>query len=366
MRKIGILTFHRAENFGAVLQAFSLQSYLEEEGYEAVFIDYRCKSIENNYKLFDINRYISTHKLKDKLSIAKRQLFTLSDRYKKKMAYRAFRKKYLKVTQKEVSDIEKLEQFDIVIVGSDQVWALGLTGGFDDFYFLNYNFINPVKKISYAASSEIHSYDSLTKNEKVRKCLNSFDALSVRENTLKELLQTKSNKKIEVCLDPVFIVDPQKLKKLQIKPEISNYILIYHLVYSEESTKIAEEISKNKGLEIIEINVSSEKATKSRHKLISNIGPQELLGYMINAEYVITTSFHALALSIIFKKEFFVVDKGANIRLKNLLDEFNLRDRITDAKSFKLPAYNKIDYNSVQEKLSVKIESSKCFLRNQL
>lgn len=366
MKKIGILTFHRAENFGAVLQAYALQSYLEDEGYEAVFIDYRCKSIENNYKLFDINHCMSGYKLNDKLSIVKRQILTLCDRYRKKTSYRTFRKKYLKVTRQEVSDIEELEQFDAVIVGSDQVWALGLTDGFDDFYFLNHHFRKPIKKISYAASSEIHSYDRLTESEKVRECLDSFDALSVRENALKELLQKITDKKIEVCLDPVFLVNKSKLKDLQIKPDSSKYILIYHLVYSDESTRIAEEIAKEKGLEIIEINVSGKKAAKCGHKLISNIGPQELLGYMINAEYVITTSFHALALSIIFGKEFFVVNKGANMRLKNLLNEFNLQNRIADAKSFSLSAYIKIDYNSVKEKLSARIESSKSFLKTQL
>lgn len=366
MKKIGILTFHRAENFGAVLQAYALQSYLENEGYEVIFIDYRCKSIENNYKLFDIRRCITGYELKDKLSIAKRQLLTLCDRYRKKKAYVAFRKKYLKVTKHEVLDIEELEQFDAVIVGSDQVWALGLTGGFDDFYFMNHNFRKPVKKLSYAASSEIHSYDKLIQSENVRECLGAFDALSVRENALKELLQTITDKKIEVCLDPVFLVDKSKLEELQIKPEVSNYILIYHLVYSAESTRIAEEIAKDKRLEIIEINVSGKKVAKCGHRLISNIGPRELLGYMINAEYVITTSFHALALSIIFRKEFFVVEKGANMRLKNLLNEFNLQGRIADTKSFSLSSYNKIDYNSVKEKLSARIESSKSFLKTQL
>lgn len=366
MKKIGILTFHRAENFGAVLQAYALQSYLINEGYEAVFIDYRCNSIENNYKLFDIKRCISEHKLKDKLSIAKQLLFSLYDRYKKKMKYKAFRKKYLKLTKQEISDTNELEQFDAVIVGSDQVWALGLTGGFDDFYFLNHNFRKPVKKISYAASSEIHSYDRLIESKNVRECLNSFDALSVRENALKELLETRIDKKIEVCLDPVFLLDKSMLKELQIKPKASNYILIYHLVYSVESTMIAEKIAKDKGLEIIEINVSGKKAAKCRHRLISNIGPRELLGYMINAEYVITTSFHALALSIIFSKEFFVVDKGANMRLKNLLNEFNIHNRIADAKSFNLSTYNPIDYNSVEVKLSARIESSKSFLKTQL
>ena len=150
--KIGILTFHRAENFGAVLQCYALQSYLESLGHKVEIIDYRCKAIEEVYYLFDLRSLFRLNIVSAFISYFKRILLW-KDRLEKKRGYVSFRDKYLHLT-KSIYKIKEDLGYDAYITGSDQVWNTSLLHGFNRIYFLDFPTSKEAKKISDKISNE--------------------------------------------------------------------------------------------------------------------------------------------------------------------------------------------------------------------
>jgi hypothetical protein len=98
------------------------------------------------------------------------------------------------------------------------------------------------------------------------------------------------------------------------------------LYESEEAVAIANRLASEKKLNVIEIHSGYEKISSDRHKC--DVGPLELLGYIANADYVLTTSFHGLVFSLIFEKEVWAIDKGQNERLRNLMNKTGIYDRL--------------------------------------
>ena len=134
--KIGILTFHRAENFGAVLQAYALQTFLKKHGMDPYIIDYRCKKIEIVYHIFNPMILIMRRNLFCSIKEYLKRFVSLIDRCRKKHKYQLFREKFLQIMPCDKAFHSNM--FDAYIVGSDQVWNLSITGGVDDYYFLNF------------------------------------------------------------------------------------------------------------------------------------------------------------------------------------------------------------------------------------
>lgn len=325
--KIGILTFHRAENFGAALQVYALQSYLKSNGFQVYVMDYRCKHIELEYHIFNPKIMFTRRNVFVTFMKYIKRFLTLKDRLQKKNRYRLFRNFFLNLT-KEIKGYDDILDFDTYIVGSDQVWSLSITKGIDDFYFLNFPIKKGAKKIAYAASSEIYSYALFYQHRKViSKLLESFNNISVREETLKTELEQYVSTEISVCIDPTFLLSRSQYCKIAKYPKEKKYVLVYHMLENQDAVKLAESIAKERGLSIIEIHAEFHiNKDRNRHKY--NLGPLEILGYIINADSVITTSFHGIALSIIMHKEFWTVATNGNLRQCNLLRKFELLDRL--------------------------------------
>lgn len=360
--KIGILTFHRAENFGATLQVYALQSFLKKLGHNAIIVDYRCKNIELQYDILHPRIFLTQPNIYSSLYIYISRLKNYKERIIKKKKYHQFWSSMLQVS-KQINKISKLNEYDAIIVGSDQVWNTGLAGGFDKFYFLDYDFNGSTRKISFSASSEITYYKDLTENRNIIKCINSFDAISVREQSLKEKLQPFLNKDISVTLDPTFLLPKESFLQIAQKPKIDNYILVYHLYPTKLGVTLAEKIAKEKGLKIVEIHAGFGKyPNNNRH--IQTAGPAELLGYIAYADIVIATSFHGLALSLILNKEIWMINIGSNYRIKSLLSLCNLNHRLIND----INDYNnqKINYQEVNAIIDKEISKSKQFLYDNL
>jgi len=359
--KVGILTFHRAENFGAALQVYALQTYLRSIKYDAFVIDYWCKSIERQYQIFNPSILVSRKNIFRSMSLYLERFKTLSQRIIKKSKFRKFRDEYLFLTDR-IKDIKQFSEFDAIIVGSDQVWRLSATNN-DMIFFLNFKLRKGVKRIAYAASSEFISYNSLVSNQSIIRALDKFDNISVREQQLKDLLQPYLKEDIFIALDPTFLLSDIEYESLAIKPCSEGYVLVYHLFQTKEGVELAERIAQEKGLKVIEIHAEyGYWGNPIRH--IQTAGPRELLGYILYADTVITTSFHGLAMSLILKKNVWVIDKGANTRLKNLLDICGLQNRlICDMDSWE---DSDIDYVEVNRLLQPQIEKSKKYLKESL
>lgn len=365
--KIGILTFHRAENFGATLQCYALQRFLQTNGFDVQIIDYRCKSIEMSYHIYNPRILLSRKNIFASLKAYLKRYTNLADRNKRKEAYHSFWRENYNLSPMAIKGtIKKEMDYDIYITGSDQVWNPHLTGGINPNYFIDFPIRKHAKRIAYAASSEHDPKGILYKNHKeIGALLDKFDAISVREQFLKDELSRYCSKDISICLDPTFLLQQEDYKRICSNTKRRHkYILVYHMTYSPSSVSLAEQLAKEKGAEIIEVYGGyTRNNTPQRCKTCT--GPSQLLDYLINAETVITTSFHGLALSLILEKDVHVINHKSNYRQQNLIDLADIRFRLVeDIKSYDhtIP----INYTKVRNKLSKEIEKSKRFLLDSI
>lgn len=339
MLKVGIITFHRAINYGAVLQTYALSKYLRECGYDVQVLDYRCKAIEDSYKVkFALNAY----------SIKRLLLSPFSSGKKKKFYH--FLDENIPHTKSLYTYDELCEtanEFDFIITGSDQVWNSQWTYG-DEAYLLN--FCKDEQKVSYAASIG-KSNVSDEEKEQLQKHLQRFKSISVREQTGKDLLDSLLQKDISVNCDPVALLSKEKWTDVAVSPNEKNYILIYMLVKSDSLMNAAIEYGKKTGKQVLLINDNLRRDYPVVYK--RNIAPEEFVGLFCNADCVFTNSFHGTMFSIIFEKEVHIElqkYKGApNSRFTDLLKRLEMEDCVFETPE--IDENKEINYVSVKEKL---------------
>ena len=348
--KIGIIThFNKSTNYGGVLQAYALTKKLEILGYDAEQISY-IACIKN------LNSSPKCNSNPIKKSIIKRCFHSAKARLKNFMFYCQNKKRKKIITNKQncfknwtdenvkSSKViynhenikDSLNVYDSFITGSDQVWNYNW---YDKNYFLD--FVDEAKtKISYAASL---GHNSIPKNaeEVFENHLKSFDAISVREENMVDLLQPISPTKVEWVVDPVFLLDKKDWENVATNNpcEKQKYIFCYFLGTNKKERQIALSYARKRGLKIIVIGnlliAYREKLDESFADIkIKSVNPGDFLSLIKNAECVFTDSFHATAFSLIFEKQFFVFnrykDGGMNDRIKSVLNLFNLGKRFCE------------------------------------
>ena len=353
--KIGILTFHCANNYGAVLQAFALAKYLSNNN-EVYIIDYKPHYLCKTTFFFPT---FKDYKRKPIRSIKNTIKSILNFNSKRNMinCFSNFRETFLPLYK--LTNCNDLSTFDTIIIGSDQVWNIEITEGFDP-YFWGSIIPKNVKLISYAAS--IGKYIFKTNERKaIEENLSRFSAISVRENNIKELLSDiYSNKEIKLVLDPTFLIDKSIYIDICNKPICNEkYVLIYEVVHDNNTERIATNISKEIDAKLIRIG------SKSKNKSIksyTNIGPLEFINFINYSSFVVTTSFHGTAFSLILNKDFYTVKLGNEVdeRAKTLLNSINLTRRHIDKLSS--PSISKVNYDEVNKVLSTIIDDSKDFI----
>lgn len=325
MKKIGIITFQRAHNYGASLQAYALQRILEKKDYDVKFINYIDKEIDKNYRIFRIYSGNIIIKLKSIISS-----IIYFDKNKKRYSnFESFINHKLKLTEK-YKTLNELKnnspQLDCYITGSDQVWNPDITNGLSDAYTLNFG-SDKINRVSYAASigkSSLGQEDYKTK-------LSRLNYISVREKTAKDLLEPVLNRSIEVVLDPTLLVSGGEWESyFNLKNNINEkYILAYRVENNEEYVKIVNELSRKTNLKVINFEKRDRHSYVNFMKSAYTEGPEEFVRLIKNAEYVVTTSFHATVFSILFHKRFFVVPhKTTGSRVTDLIDKLHIKNRI--------------------------------------
>lgn len=354
--KIGILTFHETTNYGAVLQAYALNRKCLELGYESEIIDYKCEKFEKEYKTFRIY----TQSFKGYIGA----IIKVVPRYKLRKQFKKFKKNYLNISENKYDRTNinySNEIYDMFITGSDQVWNYKLTD-FDKTYFLDF-VKDSNKKNSYSASFGISEIPAKYINQ-YNELLKDYNHMAVREAKGKQIIYELFEKEVELTLDPTFLIEASEWEKLAIYKHRQPYILVYQLHKSELFTKNIKKIIEETGLKVIFIQAPLKNEIDS--EVIRDAGPQEFLGLFKNAEYILTDSFHGVAFSIIFNKEFFVhlsEKKGnSNSRIENILSIFNLRERQVSS-IIELNKFNKIKYYEVNERLNIKREESIKYLK---
>ena len=344
--KIGIITFHFADNYGAVLQAYALKSFLQDNNaYDVEIINYISDHFKNAY---NINPCIQ----KTLTSIG-RALLKYPIRKLQHNKFDRFRDCELSVNKKAVTNLSNI-CYDVIVVGSDQVWNFDITDK-DINYFIP---IHGVNKIAYAASSS-NDFISGDYRTKIKELLSDFGAISVRENNLKDIIERDYQISCELVLDPVFLMPRSFWHNLENRPVKidDNYILVYALEKNVKLEKTARILSETTGCQIIVVHPLLTHVF-SVGKLLTNVGPKDFLWLIENSQFVVSNSFHAFAFSMIFRKEmYFDYVKNTSSRVASLIDNFNIPVEYVEEFGTYHSIFN-FDDNSLYEK----IQSSKDFL----
>ena len=357
--KCGIITFHRAINFGAVLQTYALNKTIENLGVNCEVIDYYCPFLENHYKPF---------RIKDLFNIKKMAIIFLKNGYTKdnRINFELFSEKYIKKSLKIYrthSDlIQCNEEYDTFITGSDQVWSY-YCAGFDKAYFLDF-VIDRHKKNSYGASFGVSKIPDEYRN-KYRELLREFENISVREKQGVEIVKNIIEKNATQVLDPTLLLTKHEWMSITVDNDKKDkYLLVYLLAENKSIIKLAKKIAEEKNIKIIYINDRLFK--KSGMNNVGKIDPAKWLSLFLNAEYIVTNSFHGVCFSINFHKEFYMQylpePAKVNSRLENILSLFDLSDRCIYNMST-LNLENKVDYTKVEKKLNEERKKSIDFLK---
>ena len=363
MKKIGIVTFHRAENYGAVLQAYALQQVIKKNQFDCEIIDYRDESIQRPYRLLYIRNKDFLRNIKDILM----SILFFNKNLKRKINFKKFFK-HMTLSKKALNP-NQIGEYDIYITGSDQVWNTDIVGNLSDIYTLNFLKDNS-KKISYAASIGKNAIDKRF-IEDFRNKISKINKISVREKEAKmELLKIIKNKEIEVVLDPTLLLDENEweniLNKFNLKSTEQDDILAYYVSPEPEFFKITNELSRKTGLKIIHFGISN-KGFNNVYRNVYGENPIEFLNLIKNAKYVVGTSFHATVFSIIFEKKFFVIPhKKTSSRITNLLDKLELSERIINNIDEFNDFNKKINYEAVKLKLKTERKKSLDWLNNAI
>lgn len=330
--KVGLLNFHFANNYGAVLVAYSLKKTVESLGYRTEIINYVAQ------KAFGVGAF---------LHFRGKYLAPMSKEYTQKMALQA--------------DCNK---WDYIIVGSDQVWRMFKT----DIYMLSWA-SGSCSLISYAASFGHDAYDGSLSRSMAYTLLKRFDAISVRENSGVDICKNDFSINAVQVLDPTFLLSPSEYDEI-IQGEKVRLPKVPYICGVFLSAK-AKEFHSNK---------SYMKSLREKYPIIDPIRDEsgkmrpvaEWLALIKNATYVITNSFHGAVFSIFFNKQFIpVMHEGfnGNARIPSLLSMFGIDTSriVSSLDDITIESFEKkIDYEEVNHRLVELKKRSLNFLKNSL
>lgn len=359
-KKIGILTFHRAINYGAVLQAFALQECLKNmiKDADIEFIDFYDA---NTYKVICVNS------LK---TFVKWCIKQIDGSRKRIIKFRRFVIRHLQLSKAHWTNNKDLlatpPEYDVYITGSDQVF-----NPYNRDYqvnFLGFKPSKPYKKIAYSASMGVNEFPK-DKLDNIKTYLSDFSNISCRESQSVQYL-SKLGFSSQWTVDPVFLLSSkewtEKLNLITIKDRLGlpeKYIFVYDLNGKEKLMSYAYKLSDVTKLPIICLTSNFLQHYRV-HKMFRGLGPDEFLACLSNASYVVTDSFHGTALSIVFRRSFFTLIAFERVknRITSLLELLHLESRLLHEGY----VFNKlkIEYSQeILEKLQTAIEDSKSYLK---
>lgn len=357
---IGILTFHRAYNYGARLQCYALTRYIQSLGHNVEIIDYYPTFFKEEYSVFPLKQ-IRKASFRSKLALLVESIIHLPLTIIRKRKFDRFL--YSLPLTETFSISSQYGDFDIVFVGSDQVWNRQLTGNTADPLFTGEIDHSGIKLNAYAASTNLVTnaidYPFYT------QILNNFDRVSVREDNFCDLC----NKIMPGCaltvVDPVLLLDRKEWETIAVKPKDNDYLLVYTVPSDPSVMKLARMVAESRKLKIIELVPNIKYIYKNNARQIA--APEEFVGYFLYASYIVTTSFHGTAFSINFEKQFSTILLGSSVddRSISILNKLGLESRAVACSSIALPK-SEIDYTKVKNRLDIIKQISFQYIRESI
>lgn len=358
MIKVKLITLHRIFNYGSVLQTYATQEIFKNHGADIEIIDYVNYSAQNKVLFWKYE------KKGNRLYAALYKLARIPVTYLRKRKFMSFLHRRIEMT-KTYSNYEKLTEnppkADIFITGSDQCWN-SFYVGIEKGYYLQFG--DPhAKRVSFATSVGNESF-SETERSAIIKYLSQYKYISVRESVSVKVLERILGRKVYNVIDPTLQLTRDEWNTIACKRMISGKYAVLFVLYGEDlgATEYARKIADDLNIRLVEISWALKKR-KLIDILMSNRKPEEFLALIRDAEYVITNSFHGLAFSIIFNRQFMVVERSQfNNRLSCLLEMLGLQDRVIRSSKNMDIVNKRIDYRKVNEILDNKREEASRYI----
>jgi len=364
--KIGITTFQWSENYGAVLQAHALQSFLRERNHDVQIVDYRVA--------------VPVSWLRKWLAKTPRGCFQKWEAVYKTHLFEQFRKKYLKRTAevfRSAAELRRIaDRFDLLITGSDQVWNpqwLEQVDGLCDLFFLS--FAEPqTRRISYAASFG-HAGTSTMKKEWVEivgEKLKQMDAISVREPSGVSLVRDLCGRTGAVhVVDPTLLLERSHYEKIAGAADVRGKYLFSYMLHGleQDADGVVAEIAGALNLKVVKCDAHKTEL----HQGFTLPSPSGWLRQIRDADFVVTNSFHGAVFCLLFNIPFVVLliqgpTSPMNSRITELLTAVGLENRIAGSGGSPIPGLldEPIDWNGVHRQIALMKTRAADFLNTQL
>lgn len=352
MKRVATITYSWSQNWGAILQTYALNEFLVRSGYPAEII---------NYRNFDEKIINTVKSVPDGISC----LLHYGQGKKRIEKFNEFRSNVLRLTECKYLNEEELravnDQFDVFITGSDQIWNIG-RGVNRNFYL---HFADDSKtKLSYAGSFGVSEIPP-EHREATLKGLKNLDHISVREESGARIVESFLGVTPSVVVDPVFLLSGKQWEEVCDYTGADKPRKPYIFVYPTQVTPLLKETvryyRKKYHWDVISpFYIGTGKVRK-------DIGPLEFVSLIRNARLVIGSSFHALAFSLIFEKDFLVIPHtSTGSRVRDLATRLNLSDRIITESDSIAGSVGNVDYSEARPVIRKMISDSKEWLLNAI
>jgi len=363
-KKIYTITCHEVYNHGASLQEYALLEHLRSLGHSAETLHYKPYYLAGGNDLRLVPTRYNKPIIKSLYRFAKRNI--LDAKARRMVAFDRFAEKYIPTHKTLYTTNDELKSnlpmADAYICGSDQIWNSYFKNGWDLAFYLN--FVPDEKlKISYAASFAI---DKLSEEVKplVKENVTRLQAVGVRETSAVRILNELGIHNAVQVLDPVFLLDQAHYTSKFVTPITDEpFLFVYDFDLNPIVKSIALHLKQKYGWKIYTVNYNVDYADRNFYE----DGPEKFVSLLNSSQFNITNSFHALVFSLIFNKQFAVVNRNEeiNTRMRDLLHLFDIQDNLISSMEDFL-ANQPVDYNQVNPLLTKEIDKAKSFLHNSL
>lgn len=328
---IGVSTYHSTHNYGAMLQAYGLQQAIRSLGHEATFIHYHPDGVVNN------NR--RRRPIKSASDFGRRLAFLafqapLRRRYER---FEHFRETYINVTDRYRTVEELFERpplFDAYVCGSDQIW--NVENRLSEIFFLQ--FVPEGRpRIAYAPSFGTATIPDQY-HEPIGSLLQKFHALSAREVSGQAIIEKVSGRVAELVLDPTLLHSRDVWSTVAMKPRMTEpYIAFYSLEVGPKVSEFVARVSKILRLPVVVLGKAGGFIFRGKTVIRIDGGPAEFLGWIMDASFVITNSFHGTVFALIFETPFITLPHSSrSTRTENLLNLIGSQERMAAGGRFQV------------------------------
>lgn len=367
--KVGILTLSASDNCGSLFQTYALQKYLTDSGHEVEVINFVTSTAKRMYRIFHPGYIKQPKKFFG-------QFKNISELRIQKKSYERFRT-IINLTDdvyKNSYELESMDgKYDIVIVGSDQVWSVNMRD-FDYAYFLEW--CKKSRKISYAASLGSKNENTYNTFNKYKRAISSLDNISVREESSRDIVSKIIGQQVSVCIDPTLLLNEKIWHEVvdeNVEKPTGDYIFYYSYGYiNEKKNRLVSQFAEKMRLPVYVINASRWVDGKDKQYgflRIKDDGPYAFLSLMKYCKYSFVESFHGIIFSYIFRRNFWYVEHDdvymLDERIDSILSLLNMKHRIMYTDNLKMDDLE-IDYKKDNKNLQIQKDNSKKYLEEVL